>query len=448
MQRRGVETDGMATLAYHVPDEETLDSDALAALQRRKLSAMLRQVLATNAFYRRKLTGIAFDALVDPIAKLPCTTRAELEQDQTEHPPYGTNLTQPIEAYVRLHQTSGSSGGRAMRWLDTPANWQWWKRLWGIIYTAAGVTQGDRIFFPFSFGPFVGFWAAFESAVALGNLSLSAGGMTTPARLRFMLHNRCTVVCCTPTYALRMAEVAAAEGIDLVGSLVTKLIVAGESGGSIPATRQRIEASWGARVYDHTGMTEIGALGFECEQAPGGVHLTESECIAEVIDPASGRAVGNGAAGELVLTNLGRWDSPLIRYRTGDQVRLSSQRRCACGRCFARMEGGILGRIDDMVVVRGNNIFPSSIEAIIRRFDKVVEFRIELAHNGSLPQLRVDLEAADGADGKELAGQVERAIQDALSFRPQVRSVPSGTLPRFEMKAARFVKSGRADKND
>jgi phenylacetate-CoA ligase len=396
---------------------------------------------AQNPFYQRKLAAVDFDPVSDPMEELPFTTRAELERDQAEHPPYGTNLTRPLAQYVRLHQTSGSSGGAPMRWLDTEANWLWWKKLWGIIYAAAGVTRRDRMFFPFSFGPFVGFWAAFESAVALGNLSLSGGGMTTPARLQFMLDHACTVVCCTPTYALRMAEVALSQGIDLPGSPVAKLIVAGEPGGSIPATRKRIEQAWGARVYDHTGMTEIGPLGFECEQAPGGVHLIESECIAEVIDPATGNAVADGEEGELVLTNLGRRDSPLIRYRTHDQVRLTRGQRCACGRWFARMEGGILGRIDDMVVVRGNNIFPASLEAIIRRFDAVAEFRVEVVEDGSLTRLRVDLEPSSKSEPSELAAQVARAIQDTLNLRADVRAVAAGSLPRFDMKSKRFVRT-------
>ena len=434
----------MADIAYHCGEEEMLDPSGLAALQRRKLAAMWPVVLASNAFYRSKLASIDFDPAADSLQKLPFTTRAELERDQAQHPPYGTNLTRPLADYVRLHQTSGSGGGAPMRWLDTADNWLWWKRLWGIIFAAAGVTRQDRMFFPFSFGPFVGFWAAFESAVALGNLSLSGGGMTTPARLRFMLENACTVVCCTPTYALRMAEVAAAEGIDLPASPVGKLVVAGEPGGSIPATRQRIEQAWGARVYDHTGMTEIGALGFECEQAPGGVHLIESECIAEVIDPASGKPVVDGEQGELVLTNLGRRDSPLIRYRTNDQVRLTRGRRCACGRWFARMEGGILGRIDDMVVVRGNNIFPASLEAIIRRFDAVAEFRIQVMEDAtSLTRLQVEVEAANGTDTTQLTRQVARAIQDALNFRADVRAVAAGSLPRFDMKATRFIRTTR-----
>jgi phenylacetate-CoA ligase len=190
-------------------------------------------------------------------------------------------------------------------------------------------------------------------------------------------------------------------------------------------------------------MTEIGALGFECDQAPGGVHLIESECIAEVIDPTTGRPVADGGEGELVLTNLGRWDSPLIRYRTNDQVRVTRGRRCACGRWFARTEGGILGRIDDMVVVRGNNIFPAAIEAIILRFDGVSEFNVEVVEEASLTQLRVNLEPASGADARELSTQVGRAIQDAFNFRADVHAVAAGSLPRFEMKARRFTRMTR-----
>lgn len=426
---------------YHVPEEESLERTGLAALQRRKLAALLGRATATNAFYRAKLGGVAFDPAVDPIDKLPFTTRAELQDDQAENPPYGTNLTSPLSEYVRLHQTSGSKGV-PLRCLDTAESWEWWKRCWGVIYRAAGVTADDRFIFPFTFGPFIGFWAAFESAVALGNLSLPAGGMTTSARLRFMIDNGVTFIGCTPTYAVRMAEVAAEEGIDLASSAVRGLIVAGEPGGSVPATRARIEAAFGARVFDHWGMTELGPLGFECVDRPGGVHLTESECIVELIDPDSGAAVADGEPGELVVTNLGRVCSPLIRYRTGDRVCIRRE-RCACGRSFAWMEGGVLGRSDDMVVIRGNNVFPAAIEDIIRGFSEVAEFRMTVAEAGPLTQLEVEIEPAVANEGDSLASRVAAAIRDRLNFRPAVRCVASGSLPRFEMKARRWFRSSK-----
>lgn len=424
---------------YFIPGEELLDPQALAALQRIKLGHLLRRVREGNRFYRHKLEGITFDPLRDPLERLPLTTRKELEQDQADNPIYGTNLTEPMSAYCRYHQTSGT-GGRPMRWLDTPESWEWIKKCWGVIFTAAGIGQADRLCFPFSFGPFLGFWAAFESSVSLGMLTLPAGGLSTTARLRMILDNGVTAIGCTPTYALRMVQVAMEEGLDLKNSSVRALIVAGEPGGSIPEVRAQIEKGWGARVFDHTGMTEIGPLGFECAEAPGGVHLIESECIPEVIDPMTLLPVPDGTPGELVITNLGRMGSPVIRYRTGDQVVLR-RGRCACGRCFARMEGGIRGRMDDMLIVRGNNVFPSAVEAVIRRFPEVAEFRVEAYDSGNLTQVRIDIEPkADAGDPRELSARVAHTIADTLNLRTEVRAVAEGSLPRFEMKAQRFVR--------
>jgi phenylacetate-CoA ligase len=263
--------------------------------------------------------------------------------------------------------------------------------------------------------------------------------MSTLARLRFLFENQATVVCCTPTYALRMAEVAAAEKIDLRGSPVRALIVAGEPGGSIPETRRLIEAAWEARVFDHTGMTEIGPLGFECMEAPLGIHLSETECIAEVLDPVTHVPVEDGGRGELVITNLGRSDSPVIRYRTGDLV-CPVRRLCACGRWFMRLEGGILGRLDDMFVVGGNNVFPSALEGIIRSFPEVAEFAIEVSRAGPMPRVVLKLEPVPEAAKDGLTERVGRAVQDRLSFRSEVVLVECGTLPRFELKARRYVK--------
>ncbi|HEX5242944.1 MAG TPA: AMP-binding protein [Tepidisphaeraceae bacterium] len=425
---------------FYLPAEETLDSAALAALQRKKLAALLEQVRAGNAFYQQKLNGVSFDPRHDPLDRLPLTTREELEADQSAHPPYGRNLTFPLDQYTRLHQTSGT-GGRPMRWLDTRQSWEWFARCWGIILTSSGVTASDRVLFAFSFGPFVGFWGAFEGACALGTLCLPAGGMSTVARLRMLLENQATVVCCTPTYALRMAEVAVEEGIDLPGSSVRLLIVAGEPGGSIPETRRRIETAWGARLIDHTGMTEMGAVGFECLPRPGqGVHVIESEYIPEVIDPNTLQVLPDGATGELVLTNLGRWGSPLIRYRTGDQVRLA-RGRCECGRCFARLEGGILGRVDDMFVVRGNNVFPAAVEAVLRRFSELNEFRLTVHEDGPLTQVLLEIEPMPDVEAHaQLCDRVGQALHQSLSFRAQVVAVPAGSLPRFELKAHRFIR--------
>lgn len=414
----------------------------LADWQTQRLAHLLREIVPANRFYARKFheAGIEIAALSlpDDLSRLPFTTKAELVEDQATHPPYGEIHTYPIERYSRLHQTSGTSG-RPLRWLDTPESWSRLLDCWVTMFRMAGVGPSDRLFFPFSFGPFLGFWTAFEAASRMGCLCLPGGGLSSSARLRFLLDNEATVVLCTPTYALRLAEVARGEGIDLPGSSVRKVIVAGEPGGSIPATRDRIESAWGARLFDHTGMTETGPLGIECSEHPGGLHLLETECLAEVIDPDSTRPVPAGTEGELVLTTFDRPGSPLLRYRTGDLVRVDPQ-PCPCGRALVRLDGGIRGRADDMIVLRGNNLHPSALQTILHRLAEVAEYRMEIDRGGALPVLLVEVEPQPGVAGDLLAERVEHAIRTELFFRAVVRAVPPGSLPRFEMKARRLVR--------
>jgi phenylacetate-CoA ligase len=419
-----------------------MDRIRLGELQWSKLRAMVATLLPANRFYARKWQSAGIDAArlasLAEFASLPFTTKQELLDDQAAHPPYGSNLTYPVNQYCRLHQSSGTQG-QPLRWLDTRDSWQWFLDCWRTIYEIIELRPDDRLVFPFSFGPFVGFWAAFEGAARLGNFCLPAGGMTSVARLRLLRENEATIVCCTPTYALRLAEVAREEGIDLAGSTVRALVVAGEPGGSIPATRRRIEEAWGARLFDHTGMTEIGSLGIECPANPNGVHLLETECIAEVIDPARGTPVAPGQEGELVLTNLGRWGSPLIRYRTGDRVSADPD-PCPCGRVFLRLKGGIRGRTDDMILIRGNNVYPSSLEEILRRCPEIEEYRIEVDQTTPLTSLRILLETQPSAPMMMITERIADTIRNELNFRPEVRIVPPGTLPRAELKSQRVVR--------
>ena len=270
--------------------------------------------------------------------------------------------------------------------------------------------------------------------------------MSSQQRLSLITDNEATILCCTPTYALRLAEVAAKQQLDLASGSVRMLIVAGEPGGSIPSIRSRIEAAWGARVIDHWGMTEIGALGVECVENPNGLHILETECLAEIINPETllpAEAEASGVRrGELVITNLGRIGSPLIRYRTGDLVE-TDPLPCPCGRSLLRLAGGILGRADDMITIRGNNVFPSSIEAILREFDQLVEFRIEVRTVRSMHQILLKLEPRPELSQQEvsnLSQLVKSAIKDRLNFQPEVQIVEQGSLPRFELKGRRFFR--------
>ena len=436
-----------ADAAFFVdPTLETMPREDLAAYQWQRFARLLPAVAARNPFYRAKWRaagvddGRAIDGW-DAFRGLPFTTKADLSRDQEVHPPYGSDLTLPLEQYVRIHQTSGTTG-RPLRWLDTAESWDWWQRCWLFVYRAAGVGPGDRIFFAFSFGPFIGFWAAFDAARRIGALAIPGGGLDSNLRVRLLQECRATVLVCTPSYALRLAEVARAAGVDAARLGIRVTIHAGEPGASIPATRRRIEAAWGARCIDHTGLTEVGATGFTCRA--GALHLNESEFIPEVIDPATG-AIAPDGEGELVLTNLGREGSPVVRYRTGDRVRLVLE-PCACGRTFGRLAGGILGRADDMLVVRGVNVFPSVIEDAVRQFDCVDEFRIEVHREREMLDVRVIVEI-DGdrysADQVTMTlADLRRRLRTACGIRIDADAAAAGTLPRWELKARRIVHIG------
>jgi phenylacetate-CoA ligase len=428
--------------AYFDEFIETIGREALEQIQLKRLQVMLSPVLEQNAFYRTKLREAGLTRARDlgglaDLRRLPFTLKRELSADQGQHPPYGTNLTFPRERFTRIHQTSGTTG-EPLRWLDTDESWKWWARCWAAVYRAAGVTSRDRIFFAFSFGPFIGFWSAYEGAQHIGALAVPGGGMSSFQRAKAILDHDISVLVCTPTYALHLAEVAEEEGIRIADSSVNITIHAGEPGASLPATKSRIEAAWNARCYDHAGATELGAWGFEC-QAQAGLHVNEGEFICEVIDPATGEPAEEG---ELVMTNLGRLGMPLIRYRTGDRVKLDRQ-LCECGRTYVRCEGGVIGRIDDVFIVRGINVFPSALENIIRRFPEVGEFAVDVYRRKELDDMEVRVEIKSG-EADHVAAAVGNAIRNAIGIRVQVTPVAFGTLPRFDLKARRFNDHRRA----
>lgn len=428
--------------AYLSPFIETIGREALTQIQLKKLELALGPILASNAFYKRKFreAGLAAGDVrsIDDLRRLPFTTKQELATDQIANPPYGTNLTFPSDRYTRIHQTSGTTG-EPLRWLDTDETWKWWAQCWATIYKAAGVTHKDRIFFAFSFGPFIGFWSAYQGAQLIGALAVPGGGMSSYQRARAILAFDISVLVCTPTYALHLGEVAEQNQLDIANSNVNVAILAGEPGASLPATRRRIEAVWGARCYDHAGATEVGAWGFEC-QAQAGLHINEGEFIAEIIDPATGQPATDG---ELVITNLARIGMPIIRYRTGDRVRLR-EAPCECGRTYLALDGGVVGRIDDVLVVRGINVYPSAVENIVRRFNEVGEFAVDVSRPGELDEMEVRIEVRD-ADPAAVANAVSGAIRDAIGLRTKVTPLPFGTLPRFDLKARRFRDHRKAD---
>ena len=392
-----------------------------------RLAALLDTVLAGNAFQRARIGDAR--ALVD----LPLTTKDELLADQAAHPPFGTNLTFPLDRYTHLHQTSGSTGA-TLRVLDTAEDWAWWRAQLGRVMVAAGVGPGDRVALAYSFGPYVQFWASYEGAQEAGALVIPLGGMDSAQRLETMREYGATALLCTPSYALHLARVAAEH--DLLGALagVERVVCTGEPGASMPAVRERIESAWGARCFDHAGASEVGSLAYPCAEH-GGLHLFEDEYVCEVLDPATGAPVPAGAMGELVTTALSRTGFPVIRYRTGDMIERTSA-PCPAGHPGMWLPQGILGRVDDMVVIRGMNVFPSAIEAILRRSGGVGEFSITFYNDPhAMDEVKVEVELENARDARE----IQARLRQTLGLRVRIVPVKAGILPTYSGKARRVL---------
>jgi len=282
----------------------------LEALQVRKLRNLLEWTTAQVPYHSKRLNGagVSADSItsLDDLQRIPFMTRDEWMQGQLDHPPYGPILAAPEDAAIRYHLTSGTTGKTPIRVLDSMKDWEWIAEMWCYGFWGFGVRPADRVFFAFSYGTFVGFWGAHYACEKIGCLVLPGGNMTTEARVNQILDMKATVVCSTPTYALRMAQEARAMGIDLAASPVERLILSGEPAGSIPATKKLIEEQWGAKAGDTAGMTELGTIMmFECDHQPGGAHIIEDHYIEEVIDPDSGEPVAYGEPGERVVTASG-----------------------------------------------------------------------------------------------------------------------------------------------
>ena len=421
--------------------------DQLESLQVRKLKRMLEWTEAQVPYHAKRLAnaGVSADAIdsIDDLRRIPFMTREEWMQGQLDQPPYGPILATDEDLAIRYHLTSGTTGRTPIRVLDGTKDWEWIAEMWCYGFWGFGVRPNDRVFFAFSYGTFVGFWGAHYACEKLGCLVLPGGNMTTEARIKQIMDMNATVVCSTPTYALRMAQEAQSMGIDLAAGPVERLILSGEPAGSIPATKKLIEEQWGAKAGDTAGMTELGTIMmFECDQQPGGAHIIEDHYIEEVVDPESGDPVDYGERGERVVTSFGRGFIPVIRYRTRDFVVKVPGTNCSCGRTFDIYEGGIQGRVDDMKLVRGTNVYPRAVEAIVREYAEIDEFQIHLyTAEGIRDEIEVLVEIPDsGADADTLLAKLGTDLAEAHEgLRFGVKQVENESLPRFELKAKRLL---------
>ena len=419
--------------------------DQIEALQARKLRKLVEWADARVPWQSKRLrqAGVTADSIksLADLRRIPMMTRDEWMQGQLDQPPYGPILAANPEAAVRYHLTSGTTGRIPLQVLDSLKDWEWIAEMWCYGFWGFGIRPRDTVFFAFGYGTFVGFWGAHYACEKIGSLVLPGGNMTTEARVRQLTNMKATVVCSTPTYALRLAQEARTMGVDLAGGPVERLILSGEPAGSIPATKRLIEQEWGAKAGDTAGMTEVGTIMvFECEKQPGGTHIIEDHFIEEVVDPETGKPVGYGELGERLITSFGRGFIPVLRYRTRDLVVRVPASACTCGRTFDVYEGGLQGRVDDMKLVRGTNVYPRAVEAIIREFKEIDEFQIHLyTADGRQDEIEVLVEIlAHNVSHEPILRELSRGLAEAHEgLRFGVKEVNAGTLPRFELKAKR-----------
>lgn len=432
---------------YWDQQHECMPRDQLGQYQLEKLRAQLNHVHERSPFYRRKLdaAGIRPDDIrrMEDLRVIPLTDKEELRVSQAEHPPWGDfGCITPRDA-VRVFQTSGTTG-RPVRIMISRKDWHETFYEQFMHYRCGfGLTQDDVLFVPFNYGLYIAWWGFQTTMEKAGLMIIPGGGLSSKDRLRAMLDWDATAICGTPSYLLYLAETARKNAIDLPASRIRKVVTAGEPGAAILSTKKAMETQWGARVYDDLGSTEGGNFGHECVLQQG-THVIESMFIAEVVDPDTLQPLEDGKDGELVLTNLCCESMPLIRYRTRDLVRFN-RTPCECGRTGLRLDGGVLGRSDDMFHFAGVNIFPTQIQNLLHEIDEFSqEYQLVVPRMGSGAHLRIRVEPANERISRAQLNKARDFLVEAVRYRitvtPEVEICDIGALPRVEGKARRLIR--------
>ena len=425
-----------AARRYLHPGRETMPREALAALQLTRLRATLRNVNEHVPMQRARLAaaGINPDDLrsLDDVSQLPFTVKTDLR----DHYPFGM-FARPVNALARLHASSGTTGrptvvGYTSEDLDT------WADLMARSLAAAGVRAGDVVHNAYGYGLFTGGLGAHDGATRLGCVVVPMSGGATERQVALLMDFRARVLCSTPSYALAIAEVAEAQGVDLRSSGLAIGMFGAEPWSQ--AMRIEIEARLGLKAVDIYGLSEIMGPGVACEcECRNGLHGWEDHFLFEVIDPDSGQPCPEGAAGELVITTLTKQALPMLRYRTRDITRLSTA-PCDCGRTHLRILR-IAGRNDDMLIIRGVNVYPSQIEAVlIGRPHLAPHYQLVVERHGSLDQLTVEVEVQPGVDAAlhaAIARDVAHHLKSMVGISTTVVVKGVGEIPRSQGKAVR-----------
>ena len=429
------------------PMLETADRPTLRELQLDRFRRQLRYVYDNSPFYRAKLeeAGIEPDDVetFDDVRDIPTTTKSDLRDAQRTDPfPYGDLLATDLDEVTEYHQTSGTTG-EPVRQADSWQDWEWWGDCWATVLWAQGIRPDDRVFFPFSYNVFIAFWAAHYACERIGAEVVPGGNLSSVQRVHKMREVDVTAFMSTPTYALRLAEVAREEGFEPGDFAVETIVCAGEPGASVPGTKTRIGEAWDADVYDHAGATESGAWGFSCDGDSVGLHLNEAQFLIEVLDE-DGEPVEPGDTGEIVITPLNRTAQPYIRFELRDEIGLREGDVCDCGRTFRFAEGGVLGRKDDLTKVNGVLLAPTAIEDVVRSYDGVSdEYEIVIDDHGDkdIDVVTVVAEAHPDVDldTEAVGDELRKKLKQTTSITCRIEIVAYESLDRPELKADRLT---------
>ena len=431
---------------YWNPVLETLPGEKIKELQLRKFKRIFSWAYEKSKFHNSlyKKAGIKPDDIrsLDDIRHVPTVEKSMMRSIQGKDPfPYGDTLCVPLDEVSEYHQTSGTTG-QPIYQADTWQDWEWWSECWAYILWAQGYRPRDRIFFPFGYNVFVAYWAAHYAAEKIGAEVVPGGVLDTKARILKIDELKATAMMATPTYILGMADTASKKmGIDPASLTINKITCAGEPGACIPATKKRMQNAWGAKAYDHAGATEIGAWSYECTEQPGGLHVNEGFFLVEIQDVETGEYIEEpGRMGKMIITAFDRYAQPCVRFDSKDLIMWSPE-KCGCGRSFRMIEGGVLGRVDNITKVKGVLLAPYAIEEVVRDMGGLGdEFEVVVDKVADIDRITLKVEMPPDSGVTE--DSIRTRLKDQLRLKTNLGYVIEfhdyGTLPRYELKARRF----------
>ena len=424
---------------------ETMPRAQLDNLHLHRVQALAHYAYENTPFYRKKFDNAGLKpsdirSLDDLKRKVPITDKSEIIELQQQRPPYGDTLALPMDFVAHHCETSGTTGlplaipystYDSVRYGES-----WVYGFWGL-----GIRPSDTLYFAFGWGNFAGFWSAYWGARRLGCRVISGGGLDTKGHIEAILRMKPTVLISTPTFALRIAAVAAEMGVNLSKSSIKFTYHAGEPGPTaLPGMREQIEKAWGAKAGELLGIAEVDAMAPGCPLGDG-VHVNEMNLYSWSMDPTSQDEVPDGEIGENIVTGYGNTAQPLLNYRTHDLVRRRSS--CACGRTWSKLEGAVLGRTDFMVTVRGTNVYQTAVENILNKVEGIsMHYELVLTHEEGNDAMTVRFEpeaSIDPDNWQQLASDAGDRIHKALHVRLKVVPVAPKSLPRFELKTKRII---------